>query len=93
MFTIDYVSKENWQVFFSSEYSSFRASFSVEEVRDFYMSGEKETIYKRLDVTVRNQAVVFVYTDGEDDSNDVVLDCYLTDDMCRELARLIEKEI
>lgn len=93
MFTIDYLSKENGQVFFSSEYSHFRADCRIEEYKDVSMNGEIETPIIDYCVRVRNQAAVFVLIDSEDESNDVVLDCRLSDEMCRELERLIEKEL
>ena len=84
--TIDYLSIEKAQVFFSSEYSSFRASFQVDENKDVWMDGAIEHEYNRIDVTVYNNAVVYV-------TDDIVLDVKLTDDICREVAKLIEKEI
>lgn len=84
--TIDYLSIENNQVFFSSEYSRFRASFQIDENKDVWMDGAIEHVYNRVDVTVYNNAVVYV-------TDDIILDVKLTDDLCHEVAKLIEKEI
>lgn len=90
--TIDYASKENLTVYFSSAMSSFKAFFSVDEYKDVSMNGEIETPFIDVCVTVNPNAHVVLDSDGTDDS-EFLLDVRLTDDMCRELARLIEKEI
>lgn len=90
--TIDYASKENLTVYFSSEMSSFKAFFSVDEYKDVSMNGAIETPVIDVCVTVSPNAYVVLDSDGTDDG-EILLDVRLTDDMCRELARLIEKEI
>lgn len=92
MFTLDDLDCENNQVYFSSLMSSFRTSYSVCEYDDVSMNGEIETPIKIVDVVVRNQCHVFIETDGTE-GGDVVLDCRLTDDMCREVAKLVEQEL
>ena len=92
MFTLDELDCENNQVYFGSEMSSFRTSYSVCEYDDVMLDGEIETPIKIVDVVVRNQCHVFIETDGTD-GGDVVLDCHLTDFMCREVSKLIEQEL
>ena len=92
MFTLDNLDCENNQVYFSSEMSSFRSEYSVCEYDDVVLDGEIETPIKDFDVIVRNQCHLFVETDGTD-GGDVVLDCRLTDDMCREVAKLVKQEL
>ena len=92
MFTIDYVSKENGVVWFSSAMSSFKAYFKTEEYDDVSMSDAIETPIIDVDVTVSPNALCVLDSNGNDDS-EILLAVFLTDDMCRELARLIKKEI
>jgi hypothetical protein len=92
MFALDNLDCENNQVYFSSEMSSFRTEYSVYEYDDVMLDGELETPITLIDVIVRNQCHVFIETDGTE-GGDIVLDCRLTDFMCREVAKLIEKEL
>ena len=90
--TIDYASKENLTVFFSSAMSSFKAFFSVDEYKDVSMNGVIEIPIIDVCVTVSPNAHVVLDSDGTEDS-EFLLDVRLTDDMCREVAALIENEI
>lgn len=90
--TIDYASKENLTVFFSSAMSSFKAFFVINYYDDVALDGAIEYNKVETDVIVSPNAHVVLDSDGTDDS-EFLLDVRLTDDMCRELARLIEKEI
>lgn len=92
MFTLDNLDCENNQVYFSSEMSSFRSEYSYYEYDDVSMNGEIETPIKIIDVVVRNQCHVFVETDGTE-GGDIVLDSRLSDDMCRQVAKLVKQEL
>lgn len=79
-------------VYFSTNYSSFKAFYDVETFKDVSMNGEIETVFDNFDVTVSPNAYVIVDTDGTN-SGEELLSIRLSPATCGKVARMIEKEL